>query len=242
MLKAKKRHKCIWEVQFSHLFLRCWSKQPQPWKSQPQLFEKSCVVVGSSKLSEVKPVFAAGAIKVTFLHVSMWRLIGASLSWTFLSLTCSLTDSFTLFSLNNLFFPQLDEFLHEKKKLNIIFWTEVASLLLSLPLHLLSPLPLKALLPPLSTFTRNVQTNFIYSRISSSVSVSCVFFRSSLSNRAAGAPGCRSSQWWSPWRPPSSTPTSPRAAPPRTQNTSEHTHGAPWGERHCFTCIKSNCT
>lgn len=171
-------------------------------------------------------VFAAGAIKVTFLHVSMWRLIGASLRWTFLSLTCSLTGSFTLFSLNNLFFSQSDEFLHEKKKWNIIFWTEVASLLLSLPLHLLSPLPLKALLPPLSTFTRNVQTNFIYSRVSSSVSVSCVFFRSSPSNRAAGAPGCRSSQWWSPWRPPSSTPTSPRAAPPRTQNTSEHTRSA----------------
>lgn len=37
-------------------------------------------------------VFAAGAIKVPFLHVSIWRLIGASLRWTFLSLTCSLTD------------------------------------------------------------------------------------------------------------------------------------------------------
>lgn len=237
MLKAKKRHKCIWEVQFSHLFLRCWSKQPQPWKSQPQLFEKSCVVVRSSKLSEVKPVFAAGAIKVTFLHFN-WSQPQVDIFVTYMQF-----DWFIYVVLvNNLFFPQSDEFLHEKKKWNIIFWTEVASLLLSLPLHLLSPLPLKALLLPLSTFTRNVQTNFIYSRVSSSVSVSCVFFRSFLSNRAAGAPGCRSSQWWSPWRPPSSTPTSPRAAPPRTQNTSEHTHGAPWGERHCFTCIKSNCT
>lgn len=62
MLKAKKRHKCIWEVQFSHLFLRCWSKQPQPWKSQPRLFEKSCVVVRSSKLSEVKPMFLQRAL------------------------------------------------------------------------------------------------------------------------------------------------------------------------------------
>lgn len=35
-------------------------------------------------------------------------------------------------------------------------------------------------------------------------------------HRAAGAPGCRSSQWWSPWRRPSSTPAFPRAAPPET--------------------------